>query len=135
MGIDLSKFLQLYFDESTECLQVLECQLQGASQLSPSAASMRQTIRAAHSIKGSSGAFGFDDVLELAQALELALLQVERQETVMSLARQTLCLEAVNGLRQLLQRRQQGLCGDAALAAAIGGRLAACPVDRAAACG
>lgn len=133
MGIDLSKYMQLYFDENAECLRVLECQLQTLSP--PDAASLRQAIRAAHSIKGSSGAFGFDDVLELAQALESALVRIERQEAAMSPTRRTLCMEAVDGLRQLLLQRQQGLCGDAALAAAIGGRLAACPVDRAAACG
>lgn len=130
MAVDLSKFLGLYFDESAEHLQCVSQILQDTKN-----ADWRQATRAVHSIKGSSGAFGFEEIVELAQLLESALRQVERAEVVMTAARLAWCEEAVQSLRLLLEHRQQGISGDAARIAAIGERLGACPVDSAAACG
>lgn len=130
MSVDLSKFLGLYFEESAELLQSVDQALRVAE-----LADWRQAARAVHSIKGSSGAFGFEEIVDLAQLLELVLRQQERQDVPMTAARLVWCGEAVDGLRVLLRRRQQGLSGDAAQIAAIGARLGVCPTDSAAACG
>ncbi|GAB2884113.1 hypothetical protein GCM10027046_10800 [Uliginosibacterium flavum] len=130
MAVDLSKFLGLYFEESAELLLRVDQVLRVAE-----LADWRQAARAVHSIKGSSGAFGFEEIVDLAQLLESLLRQLERQEVPMTAARLVWCEEAVDGLRLLLKRRQQGLSGDAALTTAIGVRLGACSSDSAAACG
>lgn len=130
MVVDLRKFLGLYFDECAEQLLRVDQALRAADD-----ADWQRAARAVHSIKGGSGAFGFVEIVELAQQLESALRQVERAEVPMTTARLAWCEEAVQGLRLLLKQRQQGISGDAALTAAIGERLGACPADSAAACG
>lgn len=130
MSVDLSKFLSLYFEETAEQLLSVDQALRAVE-----LADWREAARAAHSVKGSSGTFGFEEIADLAQQLELLLRQLERQEVPMTAVRQVWCEEAVDGLRLLLKQRQQGISGDAALTAAIGARLGACPSDSAAACG
>lgn len=130
MSVDLSKFLGLYFDECGEMLLCMDQALRNTGN-----PDWQQAARVAHSIKGSSGAFGFEGIVALALRLELLLRQVERAEVPMTAGRLAWCEEAVAGLRLLLKQRQQGVSEDAALIAAIDERLQACLADSQAACG
>lgn len=135
MAIDLGKYLQLYFEESAENLCRLEAALRSAEALCAGAAFWHETVRAAHSVKGNSGAFGFEEIAVLAREIEQILLRVERGEVRMDAALQAACLEAVAGLQELVKRRRMGLSGDASLAAAMGACLGACMLEKAAAGG
>lgn len=126
MTIDLGRYLQLYFEENEAYLRILDQQLDAQTNLQPANESMRVAIRAAHSIKGSSGAFGFDEVVKLAQVLELVLRQVERQGTWMGADQLALCREAVVMLSQLLVLRRQGGAADTAEVEILSGHLAEC---------
>lgn len=133
MAIDLGKYLQLYFEESTEGLSQLAGLLQDTDLQGE--AHWHEAVRVAHSVKGNSGAFGFCEIELLARELEQVLLRVERGEITMDSGLRRFCIEAVAGLQMLVQRRRTGLSGDAALAAAMGARLAAGVVEKAAAGG
>jgi two-component system, chemotaxis family, sensor kinase CheA len=127
MTIDLGRYLQLYFEENEAYLRILDQQLVDAqTNLLPANEGMRVAIRAAHSIKGSSGAFGFDEVVKLAQVLELVLRQVERQGIWMGADQLALCRETVVVLRQLLVLRRQGRAADTAEVEILSGHLAEC---------
>jgi two-component system, chemotaxis family, sensor kinase CheA len=65
MAIDLERFRTMYFDEARANARCLHQALNAGDEAARVAA-----VRAAHSIKGSSGAFGFDELIALCQALE-----------------------------------------------------------------
>lgn len=65
MAIDLERFRAMYFDEARANARCLREALKAGDEPARVAA-----VRAAHSIKGSSGAFGFDELITLCQALE-----------------------------------------------------------------
>ena len=102
MAIDIGQFVQTFFDESLEGLDVMEA---GLLALSPGAADLEQIntiFRAAHSIKGGSGTFGFSEVTDFTHAMETLLDKMrEGRLTVTAEAVNTL-LESVDCLREML---------------------------------
>jgi two-component system chemotaxis sensor kinase CheA len=74
MAVDISRFLPQYFEESQQCMREMEqclAALAGAPVWSGVLAD--KASRAAHCIKGNSGAFGFEEVAQLAGAIEHVL--------------------------------------------------------------
>ncbi len=65
MAIDLERFRVMYFDEARANARCLRQAMETGDETARVAA-----VRAAHSIKGSSGTFGFDELISLGQALE-----------------------------------------------------------------
>ncbi len=103
--VDLSKFLPAYFEESEEKLALLEsglCRLAAVKD----ADALEQTIRAVHSIKGSSGTFGFDEVCELAWAIEDVLRHAAKGQLALEPEKIELCVEATNLLREAIGKRR-----------------------------
>jgi two-component system chemotaxis sensor kinase CheA len=73
-GIDLSRFKAVFFEESAEHLETMErALLQLEEDPSLAADLLGEIFRAAHSIKGSSGTLGFDDILRFTHAVETLL--------------------------------------------------------------
>jgi len=103
--VDLSKFLPVYFEESEEKLALLEsglCQLAAVKD----AGVLEQTIRAVHSIKGSSGTFGFDEVCELAWAIEDVLRHAANGQMALEAEKIELCVEATDLLREAIGKHR-----------------------------
>jgi len=103
MAIDIGQFVQTFFEESFEGLDVMEA---GLLALQPGAAADLEQIntifRAAHSIKGGSGTFGFQDVTRFTHLMETLLDGMrEGRMSVTSEAVNTL-LESVDCLREML---------------------------------
>ena len=83
MSVDMSQFYGVFFEESHEHLDQMEHLLMELSLDSPDLEELNSIFRAAHSIKGGSGVFGFDaltglthvmeNILDLARKFELAL--------------------------------------------------------------
>ena len=59
MAIDLSRFIATFFDETQEHLESIEERAMTLGRGDPDPETLNAIFRAAHSIKGGSGTFGF----------------------------------------------------------------------------
>jgi two-component system chemotaxis sensor kinase CheA len=80
MSIDLSQFYQVFFEESQEHLDSMEALLLDLDLDAPDAEQLNAIFRAAHSIKGSAGTFGFTDLAEVTHVLENLLDRIRKGE-------------------------------------------------------
>lgn len=80
MNIDMSQFNQVFFEESAEHLSEMERLLLGLDVASPDSEDLNAIFRAAHSIKGGSGTFGFTDMAEVTHVLENLLDRMRKGE-------------------------------------------------------
>ncbi|MEI7429788.1 MAG: chemotaxis protein CheW [Betaproteobacteria bacterium] len=80
MAIDLSQFYQAFFAESVEHLEAMEQLLLELNLDDPDPEELNAIFRAAHSIKGSSGTFGFTDIAETTHFLENLLDRIRKRE-------------------------------------------------------
>jgi len=80
LGIDLSQFTGVFFEEANEHLENMESLLLAISDDSPSDEDLNAIFRAAHSIKGGAAMFGMSDVAELTHELESLLDALRKHE-------------------------------------------------------
>ena len=73
MPIDMSQFHQAFFEESLDGLNAMENGLLALSQGAEDPDLIHSVFRAAHSIKGGSGTFGFTDISACAHRVEQGL--------------------------------------------------------------
>ncbi len=120
MSIDVSQFHQVFFEESFEGLDAMEMGLLGMQEGSPDAEIINTIFRAAHSIKGGAGTFGFSRVSEFTHGLETLLDQMRNGERDVSQQAVNTLLQAVDVLRDMLTAVQQGSEIDETSAASVG---------------
>ncbi len=80
MSIDMSQFTQLFFEEAAENLADMERLLLAIDVHSPSTDDLNAIFRSAHSIKGSAGTFGFNDMTMVTHELETLLDSLRKEE-------------------------------------------------------
>jgi len=80
MPIDMSQFHQVFFEETAEHLANMENLLLTLDVDAPDAEQLNAIFRAAHSIKGSSGTFGFGDLADVTHVLENLLDRIRKGE-------------------------------------------------------
>lgn len=80
MTVNMQQFYQVFFDESEELLAQMEALLLDLDIQKPNPEDLNAIFRAAHSIKGGAGTFGFDDLINIAHALESLLDKFRRNE-------------------------------------------------------
>src|SRR5918911_3314288 len=80
MPIDMTQFYQAFFDEAEEHLATMEQLLLALDLNEPSDEDLDAIFRAAHSIKGSSGTFGFNDMTDVTHELETLLDRLRKHE-------------------------------------------------------
>ena len=85
-AFDMSRFHQVFFEEAAEHLANLENLLVGIDVGTPDPDDLDAIFRAAHSIKGGSGTFGFEEMTEVTHELESLLDRVRKHELALSLA-------------------------------------------------
>jgi two-component system chemotaxis sensor kinase CheA len=102
MTMDLSQFYQVFFEEAAEHLSNMEQMLLDIDLDSLDDEEMNAIFRAAHSIKGSAGTFGFHDLAQVTHELETLLDRVRKHEVVMTPAMVNASLEAGDLLRDLV---------------------------------
>lgn len=78
--IDLAQFHQVFFEEAAEHLADLERLLVNLDVGAPAAEDLNAIFRAAHSIKGGSGTFGFHEMATVTHELESLLDRVRKGE-------------------------------------------------------
>ena len=80
MSTDLEQFYEIFFEESAELLAEMEACLLGLDVNSPDLEDLNAIFRAAHSIKGGAGTFGFTDMTEMTHMLETLLDKLRKGE-------------------------------------------------------
>ncbi|MBX3629426.1 MAG: chemotaxis protein CheW [Nitrosomonas sp.] len=80
MSTDLEQFYEVFFEESSELLAEMEACLLGLDVNSPNIEDLNAIFRAAHSIKGGAGTFGFTDMTEMTHMLETLLDRLRKGE-------------------------------------------------------
>ncbi|MBK8064550.1 MAG: chemotaxis protein CheW [Betaproteobacteria bacterium] len=105
-AIDMSQFFQVFFDEAAEHLADMETQLLAVDPAEPDAESLNAIFRAAHSIKGGSGTFGFTDMAELTHEAETLLDRLRKRELQITVPMIDTLLEAGDVLRAQLARHR-----------------------------
>jgi two-component system, chemotaxis family, sensor kinase CheA len=73
MAIDMAQFHQVFFEESFEGLDAMESGLLNLDLGAVDAEAINTIFRAAHSIKGGSGTFGFTVVSDFTHVMETLL--------------------------------------------------------------
>ncbi|GGF77084.1 chemotaxis protein CheA [Alteromonas lipolytica] len=80
MSVDMNQFHNVFFEESQEHLQTMEELLLNISTDDPDPEDLNSIFRAAHSIKGGSGIFGFDALTGLTHVMETILDKARNHE-------------------------------------------------------
>lgn len=120
MATGMEQFLQVFFEETDEHLATLELLLIGLDLDEPDAETLNGIFRAAHSIKGSSGMFGFDDLTAVTHELETLLDRIRCGQTALHADMIGVFLEARDVLQRLLDaHRSQVPDPDAPVAATV----------------
>ncbi len=123
MSIDMSQFYQVFFEESAEHLANMESLLLALDLDAPDADQLNAIFRAAHSIKGGSGTFGFTDMTEVTHVLETLLDRIRKNEIAITADMVDAFLQAGDVLRGLLEAHQNGTVADEAPSLEIRARL------------
>lgn len=103
MAIDLSRFQETFFEESSEHVETIETGLLQLEHRPEDLELLNQVFRAAHSIKGNSGMFGFTAVGELTHKMENVLDGLRNNEMEVTEQIIDLLLQALDGLKSLLE--------------------------------
>ncbi|RKZ98591.1 MAG: chemotaxis protein CheA [Gammaproteobacteria bacterium] len=125
MSIDISQFHDVFFEESFEGLDAMESGLLNLDVGAADVESINTIFRAAHSIKGGAGTFGFMDVSEFTHVMETLLDEMRNGERDVSSESTNLLLETVDVLREMLIAVQQKTDTDAQRIAEIRQKLEA----------
>lgn len=123
MAIDMSQFYQVFFEESAEHLAAMEALLLDLDVEHPDAEQLNAIFRAAHSIKGSAGTFGFNDLAATTHILESLLDRIRKQELALRPDMVDAFLEAGDVLRDMLEAHQGRGQVDASTVEAVCTRL------------
>jgi two-component system chemotaxis sensor kinase CheA len=133
MAIDMSQFYQVFFEETAEHLANMENLLLALDVGDPDAEQLNAIFRAAHSIKGSSGTFGFTDLADVTHILENLLDRIRKGELRLREDMIDAFLDAGDVLKGLLAAHQGEGEADKEAAAAICQRLSQLTEDNGAA--
>jgi len=109
MSFDLSQFYQVFFDEAAEHLASMESLLLALDVSDPVMGDLNAIFRAAHSIKGGAGTFGFTDMIAVTHVLETLLDKLRKQEMNLTSVMVDVFLQACDGIAmQLAAHRGEG---------------------------
>ena len=112
MTLDISQFHQTFFEESFEGLDVMETGLVGLEEGAADGETLNAIFRAAHSIKGGAGTFGFTAVADFTHCLEALLDEMRDGRRPVTRAGVDLLLAAVDVLRAMLSALRDGTALD-----------------------
>ncbi len=108
MALDLDQFKQTFFEESAEGLDIMEDGLLNLQPGSPDIDLVNDIFRAAHSMKGAAGNFGFNHVVDFTHALETLLDEMRAGSRNVTEDTVSLLLQSVDCLREMLSVLQEG---------------------------
>ena len=102
MSIDMKQFHSVFFDESQEHLDEMEHLLLELDTENPDSEELNTIFRAAHSVKGGSGIFGFDALGSVTHIMESLLDNVRQGKLAINSQMVDLFLSSVDVLKGIL---------------------------------
>ncbi|MFO1390222.1 chemotaxis protein CheA [Cellvibrio sp.] len=108
MSIDMKQFHSVFFDESQEHLDEMEHLLLDLDTENPDSEQLNSIFRAAHSIKGGSGIFGFDALGSVTHIMESLLDNVRQGKLAINPSMVDLFLGSVDVLKGILNSYKSG---------------------------
>ena len=125
MSMDLQRFHATFFEESREGLDAMEAGLLALESGQQDPEIINSVFRAAHSIKGGAGTFGFDAIASLTHVLETLLDELRAGKRALEPVAVDAMLASVDVLRALLREAEHGQPADPQSVADIKARLEA----------
>ena len=107
MSIDMKQFYAVFFEESQEHLGEMEQLLLAMDVANPDTEALNSVFRAAHSIKGGSGIFGFDALGSVTHIMENLLDKLRKGEMQITRAMVDLFLRSLDQLGAILAAYRQ----------------------------
>ncbi|GAW95292.1 MULTISPECIES: chemotaxis protein CheA [Colwellia] len=101
MTVDLSQFIPSFLEESFEGLELMESELLNLKEGDNE--TIHSIFRAAHSIKGGAGTFGFDKVTEFTHLVETLLDEMRDGRREITSKDTEILLESVDCMRLLIE--------------------------------
>lgn len=126
MSIDFSRFQETFFVESAEHVETMETGLLDLEQRADDLDLLNRIFRAAHSIKGNAGMFGFTAIGELTHKMENVLDRLRNQEMVATKDIIDILLRGLDTLKLLLDAAQGDGSFDPDSVKAVEAELIAC---------
>ncbi len=123
MSMDLQRFHATFFEESREGLDAMEAGLLALEDGQNDPEIINSVFRAAHSIKGGAGTFGFEAIAGLTHVLETLLDELRAGKRVLESTAVDAMLSSVDVLRALLREAEHGQAADPAAVKAVTERL------------
>ncbi len=108
MSIDMAQFHQVFFEESFEGLEAMESGLLNLDMGDVDAEEINTIFRAAHSIKGGSGTFGFNEVSDFTHVMETLLDEMRDGRRQITQPAVDVLLGSVDCLREMLTAIRDG---------------------------
>ncbi|MDH5601801.1 MAG: chemotaxis protein CheA [Gammaproteobacteria bacterium] len=102
MSIDMSQFLDTFYEESFEGLEIMETELLDLDTGNADSETINTIFRAAHSIKGGSGTFGLNAVADFTHVMETLLDEMRDGKRQITQEAVNLLLTTVDVLREML---------------------------------
>ncbi len=131
MQIDLKRFQETFFEEADEHLETIESGLLRLVEQGADHEQLNTIFRAAHSIKGAAGSFGFVDLARLTHVMENVLDRLRSGARTSDEALTQKLLRASDRLRELVAATRKGVAASiptddvlAELEAELGGESA-----------
>jgi two-component system chemotaxis sensor kinase CheA len=130
VNLDMSQFHEIFFEESREGLEAMESGLLNLNVGVPDPEVVNIVFRAAHSIKGAAGTFGFTNISRFTHVLESILDEVRSRKRGVTQELVDVLLQSVDGLRYMLDCAKAGAQVDENRIAAIQESLENLPVEQ-----
>lgn len=108
MSIDMQQFHAVFFEESQEHLEEMEQLLLELDINNPDPEMLNSIFRAAHSIKGGSGIFGFDALGSVTHIMESLLDKIRKGQMSIAAVMVDLFLNSVDQLKNILHAYRSG---------------------------
>ena len=108
MSVDMQQFHTVFFDESQEHLEEMEQLLLELDVDNPDSEMLNSIFRAAHSIKGGSGIFGFEALASVTHIMENLLDKIRKGQMAIVASMIDLFLSSVDQLKNILHSYRNG---------------------------
>ena len=108
MSIDMAQFHQVFFEESFEGLDIMESGLLNMDPGAVDPEEINSIFRAAHSIKGGGGTFGFNHISSFTHVMETLLDEMRDGRRQVTAEASNALLRSVDVLREMLTATSEG---------------------------
>lgn len=105
---DLSAYLGVFLDEIDEQLQILDIEVLQLEKDSSNPETIQNIFRAAHTLKGSAAAMGYQNMKNLTHHIENVFDNIRQQKIVVTKEIIEIIFESIDQIKHLKQAVQEG---------------------------